>query len=107
MPGEKERPKKCPMTKIGRKSRAGGMKTTDPIEDIFLRDEQGRTILRGLTLELETARRKNPYFKGSRRGPEHMKLSRKERRAALTSSRRFIRAYFRVHRNFSWFVSPN
>ena len=72
-------------------------------EEIF--DELEKMLIRGLKLKLETARRKNPYFKGSRRGTEHMKMEGK--RAAMRFARVFVKGYFIVQRSYSWLVSPN
>ena len=58
--------------------------------------ELEKLFVHGLRLQLETARRKNPFFKGGRQGSEHMKLSREERRMARRFSRCFVKAYFIV-----------
>jgi hypothetical protein len=58
--------------------------------------ELDKMFIQGLRLQLETILQKNPYFKGSRRGSEHMKLSREERRASLRFIRLFVKAYFIV-----------
>lgn len=91
------------MTKVKRK-RISEMKTIATEEEIH---ELEKLFALGLKLELEAARRKNPYFKGSRQGPEHKKRSREERRAAVRFSRCFVKSYFIVQRSYDWLVSPN
>ena len=83
------------------------MKATDAEEEIPSRDELEKMITQGLRLQLESIQRKNPYFKGSRRGPEYMKMLRKERSAALSFTRHFVGAYFAAVRQVSGLVSRN
>jgi hypothetical protein len=72
------------------RKRISEMKTTE--EEIH---ELEKLFIEGLRLQLETVRRKNPYFKGSRqRGSERMRLSRAERRGAVRFARCFVKAYF-------------
>ena len=91
------------------KRRAVGMEATDA-EERIPRDELENIITQGLKLKLESVRRKNPYFKGSRRGSEHMwivKMSQKEKLSAMSFTRCFVKAYFMVFREDSGLVSPN
>jgi hypothetical protein len=102
-----------------RKSRVVEMKATDAGKEIpsrdeleemltpEIQDELAKLLTRGLKLKLETARRKNPYFKGTRRGSEHMKLSREEKSMAIRFTRYFVKGYFIVQRSYDWLVSPN
>jgi hypothetical protein len=73
-------------------------------KEIPPRDELEKMIIQGLSLRLEAVRRKN--FKGRRRGSD-MKLSRKEKLAAMSCARSFVKAFFRVQRDLRWLVSPN
>jgi hypothetical protein len=84
------------MAKAAKKSRrepAVGMKAIATEEEIH---ELEKLFTAGLKLQLETALRKNPYFKGSRRGSEHMGLSSEEKRAAMRFTRCFVKGYFVV-----------
>jgi hypothetical protein len=80
-------------------------KVNATVEEEPPRDEAEKMITQGLTLKLEAIRRKNPYFKGSRRRPEHMKLSRKERREALRFAGNFAEAIFRLAIESNRFIS--
>jgi hypothetical protein len=77
----------------------------DVEREILSRDELEKISALGLKLTLQSVRRKNPYFKGSRRGRSGM--SRKEKRSAMSFANRVVEGYFRSIREFSWIVSPN
>jgi uncharacterized protein (DUF2384 family) len=91
-----------------RKRISRGTKAIDAEEEVSSRDqleklfeeipagELQKMLSAGLKLQLETVRRKNPYFKGSRRGSEHMKLSREEKRMAVRLARVFVKGFFIV-----------
>jgi hypothetical protein len=81
------------------------MKAIDAESGILPGDELERISTQGLKLKLEAVRRKNPYFKGSRRGISGM--SRNEKLSAMSFANRVVKGYFRAVREFSWIVSPN
>jgi hypothetical protein len=95
---------------MARKRRAAKAIDAGELEKILsdpdTKDALDKMLTCGLKLKLETARRKNPYFKGSRRGSEHMKLSREReyKRAAQRFASHMVKMYFINERNF---VSPN
>jgi hypothetical protein len=95
---------------MARKRKTVGTKATDKLEKMLsdpdTKDALDKMLICGLKLKLETAWRKNPYFKG-RRKPEHMKLPQEYKRAAMRFARGVVEAYFLVARVDTSIVSPN
>jgi len=88
-----------------RKRRAVGTKATDAEEEVSRDQLENIIIFQGLKLELESVRRKNPYFKAEhKRG---VKMSRREKLSAMSFARRVVEAYFLAARVNTLIVSPN
>jgi hypothetical protein len=85
---------------MAKKRKTVGTKAIDAEKEIL-----EKMITQGLRLQLQSARRKNPYFK---RGSEYsVKMSRKEKRAAMSFARCVVRAYYLAARENTLLVSPN
>jgi hypothetical protein len=87
------------------------MKVMDFERVLLSKDELDEVITLGLKLKLEECRRKNPYFKGRRRGSAaklgSVKMSRKEKLSLMRFARNIVEGYFAGVREHPGFVSPN
>jgi hypothetical protein len=70
-----------------------------------IQDELEKILTQGLKLQLETVRRKNPYFKGSRRGSEQLSPP-EYKRAAMSLARVVTKMHLLAFR-LEHYSSPN